>query len=619
MRGFRLQLVASCLLFAMTAGALSASKMPQQVLDLHYGEVLFHFYQQDYFTAITHLMAAQQQDLLEHHKADSELLLGGMQLSYGMLDEAERRLKRLLDADADKEIRNRAWYYLAKISYQRNLYDKAYASILDVDEPADATIRAQAAILGANIRMALGRNTEAAELLREARAPGGWQEYLHINRGIALLRAGDIAAGREALDSFGEHDADTEELRSLRDRANLGLGYQLLRAGEPDKARHYLNRVRLTGPYTQAALLGAGWADAERGQYQQALTPWLSLIKLASFEPPVQEAYLAVPHAFAKLGDYQRAVQFGNRAIAFYDREQVEIESAIGSVESGVLLSLLSQARSDLSGGWLHDNPQLHDIPAGRYLVDVLSGNDFQETLKDYRDLSYLEGLLSHWLEHIRVYSDMVDARRSAYELRAPLVRQRLAQGDNESATAAWRQLEARLQSQEASDDPLGLASTAEAQQWQRLSEIQDRLMKLPPSQRHRRMQNKASWLQGVLYWNIQADYKARLWEVKKQHAELEPVLAESDGRRENLIHALQTAQAGFSGYDQRIENLRARILALISRVQLERINATTTLQKLALHELETRKERLASYRSQARYALARSYDQLARNVVSQP
>jgi hypothetical protein len=57
----------------------------------------------------------------------------------------------------------------------------------------------------------------------------------------------------------------------------------------------------------------------------------------------------------------------------------------------------------------------------------------------------------------------------------------------------------------------------------------------------------------------------------------------------------------------------------LISRIQLERINATRTLQQLALEELQTRKQRLASYRSQARYALARSYDELARDGEAQP
>ena len=619
MRGFPLRLLASCVLLAVTSGVLGGSKMPQQVLDLHYGEVLFHFYQQDYFTAITHLMAAQQQELLKHHKKDSDLLLGGMQLSYGMLDEAESRFRRLLDRQSDKQVRNRIWYYLTRIAYQRGLHEKAYSTLLEIDDSRDEAIRAETAILGANIRMALGKDSEAAEALSQSSAPDGWEEYLRINRGIALLRAGDVAGGRAVLDSLGNQDADSEELWSLRDRANLGLGYQLLRAGEPEQARRYLNRVRLSGPFTQAALLGAGWSDAERGLYHEALTPWLSLIKLASYDPPVQEAHLAVPYAFASLGDYKRAVQFGNQAIGFYDREQHELETAITSVESGVLLSLLSQVRTGVSGGWLKDNPTLEDIPAGRYLIDVLSGHDFQEKLKDYRDLSYLEELLSQWLENINVYRAMVEARRQAYELRAPAIRNRLEKQETQRVNAAWQRLGQELETVEASHDPLGMASTAEIQQWKRLLRIQDTAAMLPDTERHRRILQRSKWLQGVLYWNIQTDYKARLWEAKKQLAGVESAVVEANDRQLTLRQALDSAPAGFSGYDQRIESLRKRILALISRIQLERINATRTLQQLALAELQTRKQRLASYRSQARYALARSYDELARNGEAQP
>ena len=39
----------------------------------------------------------------------------------------------------------------------------------------------------------------------------------------------------------------------------------------------------------------------------------------------------------------------------------------------------------------------------------------------------------------------------------------------------------------------------------------------------------------------------------------------------------------------------------------------------MALEELEARRERLVSYRSQARYALARNYDQIATEAEVPP
>ena len=614
-----LQFMLLWLWLAITNSCFAVSIKPQQVLDLHYGEVLFHFYQQDYFTAISRLMVAQQQRLLQHHHEESELLLGGLQLSYGMPDEAERRFDRLLDGDTDAQLRNRIWYYLTKISYQRGHYRRAMEKLERIDEPDEETIEAELALLNANLHMAVGENADAAEVLKKTRAADGWEEYLQINRGIALLRAGDLEEGKKTLDKLGKEKARDEELRTLRDRANLGLGYELLRAGQAEQARKYLNRVRLQGPFKQAALLGAGWADAERGDYKQALTPWLALLELASYEAPVQEAQLAVPYAFAQLGDSQRAIYFYEQAIDYFDEEQRQLDAAIQDTQSGVLLSLLSQTDTGISGGWLHDTPTLENVPSGRYLVDVLSAHNFQEPLKDYRDLGYLQHLLNLWLDNIKLYYDMVDARRLAYQQRAPLIRERLEKQEAKALYQRWRDFQSLTQAQHGSGDPLDLATGKEKLQWRTLRKIQVTLANLPPEPRHTNMLAKARWLQGILYWQIQADYKARLWDVEKQLQGLKETVADAVDKHQNVSDALDNVQVGFDGYDRRIEAMRQRILSLLPRIQASRDSASEQLQRLALRELETRRERLASYRIQARYALARSYDLIAQQSGEQP
>ena len=108
-------------------------------------------------------------------------------------------------------------------------------------------------------------------------------------------------------------------------------------------------------------------------------------------------------------------------------------------VITGALLTLLSQTETGVSGGWLHENPTLEGVPSGRYLVDVLSSHNFQEPLKDYRDLGYLTRLLQEWLDNIGLYYDMVDARRLAYEQRAPLIRQRLEQQEAQALQQRWQ------------------------------------------------------------------------------------------------------------------------------------------------------------------------------------
>jgi predicted negative regulator of RcsB-dependent stress response len=615
-----LQLLLLSAWLTATPGQAARDK-PQQVQDLHYGEVLFHFYQEDYFTAISHLMVAQHQDVLQHHRDESQLLLGGLQLSYGMLDQAEKQFDTLLDTEteSDAKLHDRVWYYLTKINYQRGNFEKAYKTLNEITDPGDKRIRAELAVLDANINMALGNNEEAIEALKDARAPEGWEEYLRINRGIAHLRAGNIEQGRKTLDKLGQEGADNEELRALRDRANLGLGYELLRAGDAEQARKYLNRVRLQGPFMQSALLGAGWSDVERGDYQQALTPWLHLLKTSSHQPATHEARLAVPYAFGQLGDEARSIYYYEQAIDYFEQEQQLLDSAIQTAEDGTMLSLLSQAETGTSGGWLQDNPTLKGVPSGHYLVDVLSGHNFQESLKDYRDLGYLTELLNAWLDNIDIYYDMVDTRREAYEVRAPAVRQRLVNKEAMALQERWQHYRDLIKSERREGDPLNLATGKEKQQWIMLQAAHEKLAALPDEPRYLRMKDKTEWLQGVLYWQIQADYKARLWEIEKQLAELQTPVEESVRMHQQVEAALGTIQDGFTGYDKRIETLRSRILALLPAIDAARGNASGHIQQLALDELELRKQRLVSYRNQARYALARSYDQLATSGDEQP
>lgn len=598
---------------AVTTNGFAISVKPQEVRDLHYGEILFHFYQEDYFTAITHLLVAQKQNNLQHHQQESELLLGGLQLSYGMLDQAESRFDRLLDKNTDDELRNRVWFYLTKIAYQRGRHEQAFNTLQKIDKPRDKKVRAELAMLNANIHMEMGEDSEAAEILSKASAPEGWEEYLRINRGIALLRAGEIKKGQAALDKLGASSSGNEELRALRDRANLGLGYELLRRGESAQAREYLNRVRLQGPFMQAALLGAGWADTERGDYEQALTPWLALMKLSSHDAPVQEVHLAVPYAFSKLGDNQRSNYYYKQALELFDKEQQYLGDAILAARSGALVSLLSNTdtASGSSGGWLNQHPTLEDVPSGRYLVDILSGHQFQESLKDYRDLGYLKQLLQTWLDNIGLYYDMVDARRLAYEQRAPLVRKRLEEQEVSALQQRWQHYNTIVQNERGNNDPLNLATGKEKQQWQTLQKAQKKLTSLPAEPRFQKMQDKARWLQGILYWQIQSDYKARLREAEKQLNELGILISEASGNHQQVADALSDVKEGFEGFDKRIETLRKRILTLMPRLDIARENASGHLQQLALKELETRRKRLASYRLQARYALARSYDQV--------
>ena len=99
------------------------------VQDLAYGEVLFYFFQEDYFSALTHLLASQERNELPNHEEEAELLLGGLYLSYGQHRLAGEIFERLLEDSVDPELHDRAWFFLAKIWYQRGYLDDSEAAL----------------------------------------------------------------------------------------------------------------------------------------------------------------------------------------------------------------------------------------------------------------------------------------------------------------------------------------------------------------------------------------------------------------------------------------------------------------------------------------------------------
>ena len=118
---------------------------------------------------------------------------------------------------------------------------------------------------------------------------------------MALVRQNQLERADAILTGVGTLDSDRSELLALRDKANLALGFAFLQAQQPEKARAALQRVRLNGPQSNKALLGLGWADTALGRYRDSLTPWMELRSRNLLDSAVQESYLAVPYALAKL------------------------------------------------------------------------------------------------------------------------------------------------------------------------------------------------------------------------------------------------------------------------------------------------------------------------------
>src|SRR5262245_25068406 len=93
------RLIASALVcLGLGAPALAAdAPKPRPIIDAHYGDTLFQFFQDRFFTAITGLMTSQHFNRVSQHADEAELLRGGMMLSYGMHKEAGEIFAQLIE------------------------------------------------------------------------------------------------------------------------------------------------------------------------------------------------------------------------------------------------------------------------------------------------------------------------------------------------------------------------------------------------------------------------------------------------------------------------------------------------------------------------------------------
>lgn len=616
---------AEWLLIALTAGALLAGRteadeagaaedaaaLPRTVVrDLHYGDVLFHYFQEDYFDSLVRLEASRDFGRMPNHEAEAELLSGGLYLSLGLHNEATRIFKRLLTESVPGPVRDRAWFYLARIGYQRGYYAQAAENLQQIRAPLGGGLEPERKLLEANVLMAQGRFAQAAQVLQAWQSESVFANYARFNLGVALLRSEQAEQGRQLLDGVGRTRASDEEQRALKDRANLALGFEMLQAGQGEQAAAVLGRVRLDGPFTSRALLGLGWAESDSERFERALVPWLELREQRLLDSAVQESFLAVPYAYARLAANGQAAERYQEAVRAYASESQRIDESIAAIRAGGFLAeVLEEAPAGHEADWFWQLEKLPDAPRTRYLYHLLATHEFQEGLKNYRDLAVMQQNLERWRGSLGAFDNMVETRRLAAQQRAPRKQRTLANTNLPAFEQRQQDLEQRVGTIRAARDVTALANPGEADQLQLLDAVGARLSALPPGPQRDALAERARVLRGTLLWRLDADYKVRLRHAERGLRDSASALNEARERLATVPGAAEAADQGTEDFARRRSDLERRIDELEPRMQAAAAAQERVLASLAVQELESQKRRLASYATQAQFALAAIYD----------
>ena len=617
------RVVAATVMAALWLGAAGAQSgpAPAVIRAPHYGDTLFNFYQDRFFGAITGLMVSQHFGRVAPHDDEAEVLRGGMMLSYGLHEQAAEIFARLIDKQAPAAVRDRAWFFLARIRHQRGLLAQAQESLDRISAPLAGTLEEDRQLLQAQLLMARQDYAGAAAVLDTLKGSPTAGLYARFNLGVSLIRMGgdeNIAGGTLMLSEVGQAPGPNEELRSLRDRANVALGFAALQDKKPREARAALQRVRLTSAQANKALLGYGWAASELNDPQLALVPWTELATRNITDAAVLEAHIAVPYAMGEIGAYTAALERYQAAVEVFEREKRGLDESITAIRAGKLVASLMQHNPDNANGGLGAFARIDKLPQmphTAHLVPLLADNPFQESFKHLRDLQFAGGNLAHWQANLSTFTDMLDNRRSAFATKLPHVRAQAGAVDMPKLQQRRDTLAAALTRAEAETDVAAFANARERGLAERIEQARATLGKTqstPETAAAAALADTTERLrraQGALTWQLTQEFSDRSWVARKALRDIDLALAAARTRDAALVQAQQEEPARHERFGARIAELGARLQALQPRVLALNAESQTQLQDIAVAELEGQKQRLDLYAAQARLAIAQILD----------
>ena len=590
-----------------------------ELKDLYFGEALFHAYQGQYFEALERLDAeiAQhrrvdepQRDSLQYHIGHAEFSVGDFELNYRMHHRAGRAIQAVLEADVAEIVRNEAAFRLARIHFQKGQPDDALQALARIRGEVPAALTDEIEFLRANVYMAVGRPQDAAEVLAGLQKKGSLRGFAAYNFGIALLQAGRAPEALEQLDEAGEVRNVDSVHAAIADRSNMVLGRLMLEAADYQRAQRSFDRVHLDGPYSNRALLSSGWAYASAGNFERALVPWNMLIQRDATDSSVQEAKLALPHAYGQLNVHGRAAVLYDRALVSFGEELTKVDASIRSIREGTFLAALVREESRHDKEWVVRLRTLPEAPETYYLTALMASHDFQTALQNYLDMEDLRKKLLTWQNSFGAFDDVIRLRRENYEPLLPVIdaqfreldaqmRLRIRQRDN---------LDRRLQGILIAPRPELLATADERIVLQRIRAMEAALH-AAEDPRSLALKQRITRLKGVLGWAIHTEYHERLTQAHKHLRDLNADVAVLTARHEAFVRTRQAAVHSYVGYDIPINRLRARVRESLQRVNTLLARQGQLIETVAVNELKARGERLEMYQTQARYAVADSYD----------
>lgn len=583
-----------------------------------FGEVMFDYYQQRSFPAITNLLIARDNKVLSDKDDYAEMLLGDLYTSFDLVTQAESIFSRIMKRDILPKTRSETWFHTARVQYTLGKYDEAARILENKISNLSPQIEKERAVMLGNIYINRGEFQKAADTLANFKADDIIGAFALYNLGTAFVLAGENDRGLGLLKQVRDLPPGDEETNALKDRAALAIGYTWIQKGNNDLARESLLTIRMDGPFTNQAMLGLGYANFQRKDFKRALPLWLELLQRNTSDTTVQEALMLAPRAYEELGALPQAL-FGYRYAADTLRGELKkVERTILRVREGDWLSSLSpvDGKEILSADPLAPvvDFTVAKVEEAPYLYGLFASNAFATDYKMYLSLQRMQRLIDQWLDQLPIFQATLSQHRAQLAGLRPVlddVIQRRSR-DVEALRSRVAPLDARIDTAIRKGD---LEQTATVEQLAMLDRIHAIEGVLPYG--GAQYAERARRMKGLLIWDITA---AAPQQQEKAVKEIEKIKLDLDSAALHL-EALKRQREDINrrmalDMDNKISSSGRRLQVLKDEVSQQMQRQVVILQNQALVVLAENRRNLGAQLAETHLSIARLQDASVSDVI---
>ncbi|MAZ65821.1 MAG: hypothetical protein CMF25_01795 [Kangiellaceae bacterium] len=581
------------------------------IKDLAYGHSLFEYYLGNHFSAITQISAYESQQRYTLQQEFAQLVLGSLYLNYGMTAKAEAIFNRLIELHASKATQHNATYQLAYISYITGNDTKTLtlATPLSQDEAVSSSLKQKSLLLLSNAYLRQQQFDKASEALQQLTDTR--QRIPLYNLGVSLMRQGQYPQA-EAI--FEQLSVATASQDLLSDRSYLAQGYNFFAQSKLTEAESAFKNITTQSPYVGAGLIGYGWVATQLYDMEKALGIWHNLKGLDASNPLVQEGYLLIPYGFEELGAYTEALNQYQWAAQSYHHQIKLIDNHLAQIANDNWMAMIAPdpalAVND-EAAWRRLDLELQPGSSDHYLYQLFASHRFSETARGYRELQFLEAVLTHWLDDIPVFHDMLNNQQQRYKSKFAQAEADIKQLSIKPYLDRYQQLRTEFERGAANKDATTFATTEQKALLEKLSQTEALLQQLPAEEKYAAERERFRRVKGLIMWQLEYQFHARKQEANKELTQI-PDQLENMEKRIASLHLVESAT------DQRVSSLHRqlstyppRLESLLEQTRQLKKQHGALLQQIAQSELNLRKSTLNDLLARSELSVARIQDKL--------